>query len=207
MHDSPSEPRIWGIIPAAGLSRRFGRPKQLLPLEGSTIVGTVVRTILDANVNGVIVVTRTLLAADLRLPLDSRVRVAINDDDRSEMIDSIRIGLGVIDQFQPDDQDGVLVLPGDMPAVNRKICGLCLAAYRRDPRRIVIATYGHRRGHPIIFPYYMQQAVRDLTEGLNALPCIYPAYVSYVEVDDPGVNLDIDTPEDWGRNGQATSGA
>ena len=204
MHDSPSEPRIWGIIPAAGLSRRFGRPKQLLPLHGSTVVSAVVRTILDANVSGVIVVTHTQLVTDLRLPADPRVRTAINDDERSEMIDSIRIGLSAIAELGPNDQDGVLVLPADMPGVSRRSCDLCVAAYRRDPRRIVIATCGDRRGHPIIFPYYMQPAVRDLTEGLNTLPRMYPAYVTRVDVDDPGANLDIDTPEDWGRNGQDT---
>ena len=198
---------IWGIIPAAGMSRRIGRPKQALPYAGSTIVGTVARTLLDAGVTGVVVVTRNDLVKRLDLPDDERVGTTINDDTDSEMIDSIRIGLaGLAGAHSPLDvgqspspADGVLVVPADMPTVTADACRACMAAFITDPRRIVIATYQGVRGHPIIFPLSLWPTIDSLTQGLRQLARIHPDRVRLVETGEPGVTEDIDTPEDYER--------
>ena len=188
--------KIWGIIPAAGLSRRMGRPKQSLSFQGSTIVGTVARTLLKADLSGVIAVTRTELIGELNLPDDPRLHLAVNDDPDSEMIDSIRIGLGDLDRFRPGDDDGVLVVPGDMPTLSSQSCRTCIAEYVADPGRIVIATHAGKRGHPIVFPFVMRAIIDRLDGGLNMLPRTCPKQVLLVDVDDPGAALDIDTGED-----------
>ncbi|RME39327.1 MAG: nucleotidyltransferase family protein [Planctomycetota bacterium] len=90
---------IWGIVPAAGYGRRMGQPKQTLPFAGSTVTGTVVRTLLAAGVDGLIVVTRRALRIDLDLPADPRIVVCFNEDADSEMIDSIRLGLRTLEHF------------------------------------------------------------------------------------------------------------
>ncbi|UCC30699.1 MAG: nucleotidyltransferase family protein [Phycisphaerales bacterium] len=199
--------RIWGIIPAAGIGRRIGRPKQALPYAGSTIVGTVTRTLLDAGVTGVVVVTRNDLVKRLDLPDDDRVGIAINDDADSEMIDSIRIALAGLAGAHlplgvgksPSPADGVLVVPADMPTITADACRKCMAAFITDPRRIVIATYQGLRGHPIIFPLSLRPTVDSLTQGLRQLARIHPDRVRLVETGEPGVTEDIDTLEDYER--------
>lgn len=193
--------RIWGVIPAAGLSRRMGSPKQLLGFKGSTLVGVVTRTLLDADIGGVVVVTRTLLGDALQLPIDSRVRVAINDDADSEMLDSIRIGVRALNQFGPKDDDGVLVVPADMPSVSVQTCRACMAAYACNLGHIVIATHQGSCGHPMVFPFGMRSVVDGLEGGLNMLRRVRPEAVVYVGVDDPGAQDDIDTAEDYRRLG------
>ena len=79
----------------------MGRAKQALPYRGSTLVGTVTRTLLEAGVDSLVVVTRTALVSELELPDDARVRIAFNDNDAAEMVDSIRIGLTAL----VDEQD------------------------------------------------------------------------------------------------------
>ena len=198
---------IWGIIPAAGMGRRVGRPKQALPYGNSTIVGTVTRTVLDAGVTGVVVVTRSDLIDSLDLPDDVRVGTAINDDADSEMIDSIRIalaGLAGADSLSavgdsPSPTDGVLVVPADMPTITADACRKCIAAFKTDPRRIVIATYEGKRGHPIIFPLGLRPTVDSLTQGLRQLARIHPDRARLVETGEPGVTEDIDTLEDYER--------
>ena len=196
MPDPGRNMRIWGIIPAAGLSRRMGRPKQSLSYQGSTIAATVARTLLDADLSGVIAVTRTELIGELQLPDDPRLHLAVNDDPNSEMIDSIRIGLATLNRFQPGSHDGVLVVPGDMPTLSSQSCRICIAEYTADPGRIVIATHAGQRGHPIIFPFAMRATIDRLDGGLNMLPRTFPKQVRLVDVDDPGAALDIDTAED-----------
>ncbi len=204
--------RIWGIIPAAGMGRRMGHPKQALPYRGSTLVGTVTRTLLTAGVDSLVVVTRTVLVNDLELPDDPRLRTAFNEHDAGEMIDSIRIGLTALVNEQDRGREvaiadnetdsvsaptGVLVVPADMPTVSVDTCRKCISAFEAAPRRIVIATHAGRRGHPIIFPLSLRAALDSLSGGLNELPRQTPEHVHLVEVDDPGATRDVDALADY----------
>lgn len=201
----PSVSRVFGIVPAAGLGRRMGRPKQTLPYQGRTILGQVARTLLDAGLDRVVVVTRSELLADLDLPRDERLQIAINDDAASHMIDSIRIGLSTLFEartvaradHEPTDADGVLVVPGDMPGLQGASCRLCVAAFREDPTRIVVATHAGSRGHPLIFPAALRAEVMALPEGLNGLAARHPELLRAVETGDPGAVVDVDTCEDY----------
>ncbi|RJP33701.1 MAG: nucleotidyltransferase family protein [Phycisphaerales bacterium] len=92
----PSRPNIWAIVPAAGVSRRMGRPKQLMPWGDTDMASHVCRTLLEAGVSGLILVTRRALVDAMDLPRDPRVRVAFNEECDSQMLDSIRIGLETI---------------------------------------------------------------------------------------------------------------
>ena len=75
-------------------------------------------------------------------------------------------------------------------------CQACIEKYVADPRRVVIATYAGKRGHPMIFPFAMRMIIDRLDGGLNMLPRTCPRQVLLVDVDDPGAALDIDTAED-----------
>ncbi len=196
------DPRIRAIVPAAGASRRMGTVKQTLRYGGSTLSCAVVRTLLDAGVDAVVVVTRSALVGALELPVDARVWVALNDDAESEMIDSVRIGLAELPRLDggpPCDDDGVLVVPADMPTLTAGACRRTIEAFAQSPRRIVIATHAGRGGHPMIFPWSMRVNVDRLDGGLNELRRCQPDCVCGVEVDDPGVTHDIDTPDDYDR--------
>ncbi len=116
MNSTRAKVRIWAIVPAAGRGRRMGGPKQVLPYRDSTIASTVVQTLIEADVVGVVVVTRTVLVNALRLPVDPRVTIALNDRE-SEMIHSIRIGLaGLAGEPVPSDKESPATGEGERPA-------------------------------------------------------------------------------------------
>lgn len=201
---------IHAIIPAAGLGRRMGRPKQTLPYRASTIVGSVVRTLLDVDLETVIVVTRRDLLSRLDLPEDSRVSIAINDDGGSQMIDSLRIGLSVL--FGParfgatdtnhceEDESadaGILILPGDMPGVTAEACRCCVSAFRLCSTRIVVAARGGVRGHPVILPSGLRARVEQHEGGLNALLRTMPERLTLIETGDEATLHDVDTWNDY----------
>ena len=149
------------------------------------MVGSVVRTLLDAGLDTVVLVTRSELVARLGLPSDKRLSVAANDDASSQMIDSIRIGLsalfddGAASGGEKEDKPslvdrasdcaGILVVPGDMPGLAVATCRLCAEAFRQEPTKIIIAAHNGRRGHPLIFPAALRSVVHQLDGGLNAL--------------------------------------
>jgi molybdenum cofactor cytidylyltransferase len=199
MNPAERKARVWAIVPAAGAGRRMGGPKQVLPFRGSTLTGRVVHTLLEADVDVVVVVTRAALVDALKLPDDPRVAIALNDTE-SEMIDSIRIGLvKLAEKAKPGSitAAGIMVVPGDMPALSTSTCRRCIDVFRDDPCRIVIAVHSGRRGHPIIFPNSMREAVDGLEGGLNELPRMYRERVRQVDVADPGVARDVDTVADY----------
>ncbi len=207
--------RIWAIIPAAGKGRRMGRPKQTLPFADSTLAGTVVRTLLAAGAERIMVVTRTPLVGALALPADPRIAICLNDDGTAEMIDSIRIGLAALvgsaeraatprrsdsnsaSFGTPLPNDGVVVVPADMPELSVATCSACFRAFAEDPQRIVMAAHSSYRGHPIIFPFSLRRDVDGLAGGLNQLPRMHPQRVCVVEVDDPGITRDVDSATDY----------
>lgn len=193
------EIRIWGIVPAAGMSRRMGRPKQTLGFAGTTLVGGTLQTLLAAGLSGVVVVTRLELVDGLRLAADPRVLIAFNDDPESQMIDSVRIGLSALAGFRPGFRDGVMVVPGDMPEIRPETCRACAAAFVADPQRIVIATRAAGRGHPLVFPLALRREVDALNGGLNLLPRRYAHRVRLLPVEDPGICSDVDSPADYRR--------
>ncbi len=201
--------RIHAVIPAAGQSRRMGRPKQLMPVGRSTMAAAVSNTLLEAGVATVVVVTRADLHDALNLPNDPRVQTALNDDPDTEMLDSIRIG---IDHLQnpppasasapasatvPHPNDGLLVIPVDMPAVSAEAYRACIAAFTADPDRIIVATHAGRRGHPIIFPIALSPDLETLPEGLRSLLDRHPRRIKEIQTKDPNTTRDINTMEDY----------
>ena len=228
MKDPSSNHEIWGVIPAAGMSRRMGFPKQTAMIRGSTMAATIAQNMLHAGVAGIVVVTRSELLSDLGLPRDKRIVPAINDDPDSEMMDSIVRGLSVLTGKRPptriDEEDvtigsrvqshirqhtatpgfdrpassadGIMVVPGDMPAISLASYKACVAAYLSSPNRIVIATCNGKPGHPIVFPFSMRAELSGLAGGLRMLPESYPERVVRVETADPGALQDVDTPDD-----------
>jgi CTP:molybdopterin cytidylyltransferase MocA len=201
--------RIHAVIPAAGQSRRMGRPKQLMRVGRRTMAAAVADALLEAGAANIVVVTRTDVLDALNLPSDPRVQTALNDDPDTEMLDSIRIGIDRLKNpphasasapacaTMPDPDDGLLVIPVDMPAVSAETHRACIAAFTADPERIIVATHGGRRGHPIILPIALTPDLNNLPEGLRSLLDRHPQRIKEVETKDPNITRDINTMEDY----------
>jgi molybdenum cofactor cytidylyltransferase len=183
----------------------MGAPKQLAVVGGRPMLLAVIEPLLASRVAGVVVVTHSLIAerlgALLGPPADApgRIQLVLNDDESSEMIDSVRLGLRSCHDYDAAyGAAGFLVCPGDQPGIHAADFDACIAAFERKPDPIVIATHAGRRGHPLIFPAgdagFVQSAACDA--GLNALPRAFPRRVLAVECGSGAVVQDVDTPED-----------
>ncbi len=196
MDDSP---HVFAIVPAAGYSRRMGRDKQLIEINGKPMLRAVVDTLIEAGVARVIVVTRQAIVEVMGLPHVERVHVAYNEDASSEMIDSVRIGLAeLLRRFSNEPVAGILVCPADHPSLSVVDVRACLDAFRDSSNRIIIASREEKRGHPMIFPMGMMDFVRSnaCDGGLNALGKAHAHLLRLVECASDGVVKDVDRPED-----------
>ena len=128
--------------------------------------------------------------------------MTLNNDETSEMIDSIRLGLDAWSrQVEFSPRDGVLIYPADQPGITPSAIDACIDAFRINPNRIIVASHAGWRGHPLIFPAALIPFARSraCAEGLNALPQAHPNLVQVVECDSPAVTRDLDTPADYRR--------
>ena len=140
---------IVAVILAAGMSKRLGRPKQLLELNDVPLVRHVASRTLGAAVDHVVVV----VGAE-----SSRVRAALDGLDiafvenpayESGQASSLRAGMAAV----AADSDAIVVLLADQPGIDPVTIDRVIAARREQGAGIVMARYGEERGHPVLFGY------------------------------------------------------
>lgn len=185
----------WAIILAAGSSRRMGSQKLLMPFGEGSIIETVVDHVLNSKVDEVVVV----LGADhekVRQILGDRpVKFCHNTEHEKGMFSSVICGLRSI----PAEVGTVLIYLGDQPGIPPHVTNAVIEAYNEELFGIVIPVHLHKRGHPLLVDLKYRREIEklDLEQGLRALRHHFPQDVLEVEVDEPGILVDIDTPEDY----------
>jgi molybdenum cofactor cytidylyltransferase len=194
-------PNLEGIILAAGESSRMGYPKSLLKIGGQTFVKHIAETMLAAVPRLVIVIGAHRERVRAAIPRDPRILIVENPNYARGQLSSLKVGL---DAVQPD-ASGALVHLGDHPMVKVETFRAMVESYDRTGKLIVIARHGGHRGHPVIFDRTIFAELRSAPEeeGARSVVNADSTRIAYVESNDPGINLDLDTPSDLIRAGLA----
>ncbi len=203
------------ILLAAGESRRMGYPKPLLRLGSRTFIEVLVAAMLPSVARLIVVVGAHAGAVRGAISFDPRVAVVENSDYLRGQLSSIKVGLAHV---RPDAA-GVLIHLADHPMVTADTFAAVIDGYRRAGGRwrhawapaarpqgcIAIARYQGRRGHPVLFSreLFGELAAAPEDQGARVVVAADPARVAYVDVNDAGVVIDLDTPEDLERAGLA----
>jgi molybdenum cofactor cytidylyltransferase len=190
---APRAPMVAGLVLAAGRSRRMGRNKLLIPIDGDAMVTHAVDALLSAQVAEVVVVVGHEADA-VRAALGTRaVRVVENPDFASGLSTSLKAGLAAL----AEDVDAALVCLGDMPRVDSASLDRLIAAFSpADGRAIVVPTFEGQRGNPVLLGRGVWPAIAAVTGDVGARAVIdaHAAQVVEVAISHGGVLLDLDTP-------------
>jgi molybdenum cofactor cytidylyltransferase len=187
---------IAGIVLAAGLSRRMGRPKLLLRLDEKPVIRIAVEHVLAAGVEPIMVVTGTqhqeLADALAGLP----VILVNNPSPETGQASSIRVGIAAL----PPDAEAVLIALGDQPFVPAGVVAGLLAALRTTGKAIAAPRYRDGRGNPVLFRRETFEELRAVSgdQGARSVVERDAARVALVAFDCP-MPQDVDTPEDFAR--------
>jgi molybdenum cofactor cytidylyltransferase len=181
------------LVLAGGRGTRYGGPGHKLeqPLGGSTVLGCTLSNALASQMR-VLVVCAPDLAALAQRSVAARDTIVLPAQGPQGMGRSIAAGVSAT-----ASAPGWLILPGDMPLVQPSSLRAVASRLSQDP--VVYAQHRGQRGHPVGFSseLYSELIALQGDEGARRLLMRYAA--EPVEVDDPGVLVDIDTPADLAR--------
>ena len=187
--------KVAAVIVAAGASSRLGEPKQLLLLEGETLLGRAIRIAMEAGAGPVLVIlgaNRERIEAEVDL---SGVKVVANSGWQEGMASSIRLGVKELSKQAPESA-GVLLMVCDQPAVTSEHVSRMIEIFRKQPASAIASTYAGKRGIPAIFPRSAFVDLLALSGDQGARGLLSQDGREVIEVPLAGGELDIDRPAD-----------
>jgi len=192
---------LGGVILAAGASSRMGRPKLLLPWRGATVIAQLLSQWQELGAKQIAVVMRgddAALGAELnRLKFAKENRV-INSQPELGMFSSI-VCAAKWDGWHPGVQHYAVAL-GDQPHLQTDALKQLLEFTAKHPEAICQPHFDGRGGHPVILPRTVFEALKETGAAtLKDFLKLSPAPHVQCPVADPGLTLDMDTPEDYLR--------
>lgn len=189
---------IDGIILAAGLSKRFGRPKQLVQWRGRPLILHVADTALASRLRNVIVVIGHVAdqarAALSPLAEPPNLKVVYNPEYEEGRASSIRRGLRAL----PQDSQAAMFLACDQPLITAELINALMDTFVQHRSLICYPVSGQIRSNPTIFAAELFPELMKLTGdvGGNALIEKYKSRVREHHVSSPRLVADVDQPED-----------
>ena len=196
---------VGAVVLAAGASTRMGATKQLLRLGARTVLEETLAHVRNADVAEVVVVLGAS-AERIQREIDfGSAHVVVNAEYGSGMASSLRAGLAALGPAV----DGALIVLADQPLIRPETLNRIIAAYRemrapgtglRAPE-IVIPMHGGRRGNPVLLDrgVFAEAMALEGDVGCRAIFGRHAEGIVTVEVDDPGILVDIDSREDFER--------
>lgn len=186
---------IHALVLAAGESRRMGMPKPLLRFGDTTFLERIIAVLRDSEVDGTTVVLGAR-ADTIRVSIDlSAVEVVVNEDYRKGQLSSLVKGLKCL----PGDTDAMLLCLVDHPFITTEVVNRLIGAFKETRRPIVLAVFGGRRGHPVLFAksLFDELANAPQDKGARHVVSANEDRVLEVAVAERGVLMSIDTPTDY----------
>jgi molybdenum cofactor cytidylyltransferase len=189
---------ISAVILAAGTSTRMGRAKQLLQLGETTVLARTIDNVRSAGLAEIVLVLGASAEVIRRqLPLVEGLTVVVNEAYEEGMASSLREGLSALGP----KTDAAFIILGDQPFVRPETLHQVMAGYHRSGAQIVIPSYQGKRGNPVLLSRSVFPEVMALEGdiGCRAIFSNHLDAILKVEVEDPGILLDIDNQDDYDR--------
>jgi molybdenum cofactor cytidylyltransferase len=185
---------IVGLVLAAGLSRRLGRPKQLLSVGGEPLIRKTVRQVLASSLDQTIVVVGDRAAEIATAVADLPVRIVVNPDTALGQSTSVRVGLASL----PEEAEAAVFVLGDQPEVEPCVIDALIDSWRAARPAVVVPQYVEGVSNPVLFDrrVFPELAAIEGDVGARAVVLAHRA-AGDLEV----VPVDVHTPADVDTEG------
>lgn len=189
---------ISAIVLAAGLSRRMGTPKMVLPWGDTTVIGNIVNILIQTEINEVVVVTGGAQDQIKHVLRDFPVHLAHNSRYiEDNMVLSLKVGVSRL----KGEVEAALVVLGDQPQIQTSVVQAIQNRYQKERAPIIVPSYQMRRGHPWLISKQLWGEVMNLQppETLRNFLNTHSKHTIYIQVNTDSILRDMDTPSDYVR--------
>ena len=180
------------IILAAGASTRLGRPKQLLPWQGVTLLQYAVQTALTVTTQPVVVTGAN--SEHLAAALDpGQVKLVFNPSWQQGIASSIRCGLQALLNRTPGP-DQVIFMVCDQPFVTAELLLDLINEKQKSRKPIVASAYADTLGIPALFDKSLFPQLLDLQGDTGAKRLIqqYAGNVAFIPFEKGAYDIDTE---------------
>jgi molybdenum cofactor cytidylyltransferase len=195
MRPVSKQPSVGLIILAAGESSRMGKPKQLLPFQGQSLIQYMVQNGLTSRCFPVVVVLGSnapLIKLEIK---DFPVFVAENPHWEKGMGCSISAGMKMVRSVL-SHVEAVIVMLCDQPYVKATLLNEFIEKYQQTRAPLIASEYGGTLGVPALFDFTYFDQLCNL-QGHEGARKILAKEQNVLTIPFPHGEIDLDTPEDY----------
>lgn len=193
--------KIGGILLAAGASRRMGRPKQLLPFKGTTLIQYMCEELLKVDFEQFIVVLGANEAL-IRPKIESLpVHIVVNKAWDRGMGGSITKGLS-FSLRQATNLDAYIIVLCDQPFLTADYLNLLCQNHQTYKKGIISSEYANTIGVPAFFHKKYEEDLLALNGQRGAKKLFKKYKHDLLSIPFPEGEIDLDTPDDYERFGK-----
>ncbi|MFB5285329.1 NTP transferase domain-containing protein [Peribacillus sp. Hz7] len=182
------------IVLAAGYSSRANAFKMTFPMGQMSVLeqtiskfeGLCSRVIVVAGFQAEII-QEEIAKIISKNSYSFQIKFVYNENFNQGMFHSIQKGCNEV------NAPTFFITPGDCPLVKKETVQL-LAKHKGD---VVIPSFDYKGGHPIKLSSEVKQKILETNPESNLRVVLGGYEKQYMNVDDAGVLMDIDTPEDY----------
>ena len=198
-----SEPGHSAVLLAAGTSRRLGRPKQLLEIDGIPLIRRAALAALATEPRQLLVALGAEVNGCRAVLADLAVDIHIVDDWAAGMGETLASAARAL---RPP-VDGMLVFGVDQPALDAAHLRALVARWRANPSRAVASGYADIIGTPALFPASWLAQLTALAGDQGARALLRDSHEKPELLHAPELAIDIDDAQDfaaWQRTRHGT---
>ncbi len=190
-------PSIKVAILAAGKSSRAKTNKLLVKADGEPVISKTVTAITKSKFideKNVLVITGHDSEKIEAVMAQHTVQIHFNPRFETGMSESLKIA----NELFHEETDYILIALADMPFINpQTIDRLIETAVTHPEYDVIIPTFQRKRGNPVLWRRSYFHGVKDLSgdRGGRSIIKENEETVLEVEINDPGILIDLDTPE------------
>lgn len=182
------------VVLAAGNSSRLGQSKQLIEINGVSLLRKSVEVALQTNYP-VVVVLGANATAHQKVIVDLKASVEVNHNWQSGMGSSLKVGLNWLLNTNAELQ-AVMILVCDQPYLSAIHLQKLVSELQQQTMPIIASAYSHVAGVPAIFRKDFFSALLQLPDDAGARKIIQQFADRVYTVPFEKGEIDIDTPQD-----------
>ncbi len=185
--------KIYAILMASGVSKRFGEDKAFLPYKNTTFIENILHVLKNSKILHVKAVINPKIYNILnKKTWDKKISLVLNKDYLKGQSSSIRLGVK-----ECEGADGFMFLSLDQPLLRTNTINLIIENFQNG--KIIVPKYKDKNGLPTIFDKKFKNELENIKGDIGGRDIIkkHIKDVKFVKIENEYEGLDIDTKEDF----------